>query len=143
MIFNFRFTKDAKTLDGHGADEFANAEHEHSTKDIVDLAEWAKAKSKPEYSYSEIKNTPSIPAAVAVKGNAESSYRTGNVNLTPANIGALATGGGTVSGNLEVTGELTNGGNTVLHSGNSAKVVIDTTAPSDTTGNVLFINTSA
>lgn len=30
----------------------------------------------------------SIPAAVAVKGNAESSYRTGNVNLTPANIGA-------------------------------------------------------
>ena len=29
-----------------------------------------------------------IPAAVAVKGNAESSYRTGNVNLTPANIGA-------------------------------------------------------
>lgn len=29
-----------------------------------------------------------IPAAVAVKGNAETSYRTGNVNLTPANIGA-------------------------------------------------------
>ena len=34
-----------------------------------------------------IKNKPSIPAAVAVKGNAESSYRTGNVNITPANIG--------------------------------------------------------
>lgn len=30
----------------------------------------------------------SIPAAVAVKGDAESSYRTGNVNLTPKNIGA-------------------------------------------------------
>ena len=29
----------------------------------------------------------SIPAAVAVKGDAESSYRTGNVNLTKANIG--------------------------------------------------------
>lgn len=27
-----------------------------------------------------------------VKGNAESSYRTGNVNLTPANIGAVPTG---------------------------------------------------
>lgn len=26
-----------------------------------------------------------------VKGNAESSYRTGNVNLTPANIGAVST----------------------------------------------------
>lgn len=31
----------------------------------------------------------------------------------------------------------------MLHTGNSAKVVIDTTAPNDTTGNVLFINTSA
>ena len=31
-----------------------------------------------------------IPAAVAVKGNSESTYRTGNVNLTAANIGAAA-----------------------------------------------------
>lgn len=44
-----------------------------------------------------------------VKGNAETAYRTGNVNLTPANIGAAATshthdylplGGGTLTGNL-------------------------------------------
>lgn len=41
-------------------------------------------------SYDDLSNKPSIPAAVAVKGNAESSYRTGNVNLTPANIGAAA-----------------------------------------------------
>lgn len=34
---------------------------------------------------------PSIPAAVSVKGNAESSYRTGQVNLTPANLGISAT----------------------------------------------------
>lgn len=34
-----------------------------------------------------IKNKPTIPAAVRVKGDAESSYRTGDVNLTPANIG--------------------------------------------------------
>lgn len=34
-----------------------------------------------------IKNKPTIPAAVRVKGNAESTYRTGDVNLTPANIG--------------------------------------------------------
>ena len=38
--------------------------------------------------YNSLSNKPSIPAAVAVKGNAESSYRTGNVNITPANIGA-------------------------------------------------------
>ena len=41
-------------------------------------------------SYNDLSNKPSIPTAVAVKGNAESSYRTGNVNLTPANIGALS-----------------------------------------------------
>lgn len=44
-----------------------------------------------------------------VKGNAETAYRTGNVNLTPANIGAAAVshthnylplGGGTLTGNL-------------------------------------------
>ena len=38
-----------------------------------------------------IKNKPTIPAAVAVKGNAEASYRTGNVNITPANIGITVT----------------------------------------------------
>ena len=40
-------------------------------------------------SYNDLSNKPTIPAAVAVKGNEESSYRTGNVNLTPANIGAI------------------------------------------------------
>lgn len=42
--------------------------------------------------YNDLLNKPSIPAAVAVKGNAEGSYRTGNVNLTPGNIGALPSG---------------------------------------------------
>lgn len=36
---------------------------------------------------TQILNKPTIPKAVAVKGNAETSYRTGNVNITPANIG--------------------------------------------------------
>ena len=35
-----------------------------------------------------------------VKGNAEDNYRVGNVNITPANIGALALTGGTISGNI-------------------------------------------
>ena len=39
-------------------------------------------------SYVDLSGKPTIPSAVAVKGNAESNYRTGNVNLTPANIGA-------------------------------------------------------
>ena len=37
-----------------------------------------------------------------VKGNSESSYRTGQVNLTAANIGAVALSGGTMTGNLIV-----------------------------------------
>ncbi len=42
--------------------------------------------------YNSLSNRPSIPAAVAVKGNAEGSYRTGNVNLTASNIGASELG---------------------------------------------------
>lgn len=38
-------------------------------------------------SYNDLSNKPTIPAAVAVKGDAEATYRTGNVNLTKANIG--------------------------------------------------------
>ena len=38
-------------------------------------------------SYNDLTNKPTIPPAVAVKGNAETAYRTGNVNLTPANLG--------------------------------------------------------
>ena len=53
-------------------------------------------------SYNDLSNKPTIPTAVAVKGNAESSYRTGNVNLTPANIGALPSSGGTLSGDLNL-----------------------------------------
>lgn len=51
-------------------------------------------------SYDDLSDKPTIPASVAVKGNAESAYRTGNVNLTPANIGAVAAvSGKTLSSN--------------------------------------------
>lgn len=53
-------------------------------------------------SYNDLSNKPTIPAAVAVKGNAESSYRTGNVNLTAENIGAIA-----LSGTTALAGEIT------------------------------------
>lgn len=35
-----------------------------------------------------------------VKGNEESSYRTGNINITCGNIGALSTSGGVISGSI-------------------------------------------
>ena len=59
-----------------------------------------------------------VNTITGVKGNAESSYRTGNVNLTPANIGAAAAththsylplSGGNVTGNVDVTGDVNAG----------------------------------
>lgn len=44
-----------------------------------------------------------IPPAVAVKGDRETNYRTGNVNLTPGNIGAVSKTGDTMTGDLTVT----------------------------------------
>lgn len=38
-------------------------------------------------SYNNLKDIPSIPEATAVKGDSENTYRTGNVNITKANIG--------------------------------------------------------
>ena len=50
---------------------------------------WAKANSKPTYTATEVGALPSSTVYVSgVKGNAESSYRSGSVNLTPANLGA-------------------------------------------------------
>lgn len=45
-----------------------------------------------------------VNSITGIKGNAESSYRTGNVNLTPANIGAVAKSGDTMTGNLAISG---------------------------------------
>ena len=71
-------------------------------------------------SYNDLSNTPTIPSAVAVKGNAESNYRTGNVNLTPANIGALALTGGTVTGNVRIAKTGTDSSvNSYLYLGNN------------------------
>lgn len=55
-------------------------------------------------SYTDLSNRPTIPAAVAVKGNAETNYRTGNVNLKPADIGASALGH--AHGNIQNGGTL-------------------------------------
>lgn len=71
---------------------------------------WAKAATKPSYTAQEVGALPDstpIPSKTSdltndsgflnsqtgvtgVKGNAENAYRQGNVNITPANIGAQA-----------------------------------------------------
>ena len=44
-------------------------------------------------------------SVAGVKGNAEESYRTGNVNLTPENIGSLSTSGGRMTGSIKMEGD--------------------------------------
>ena len=41
-----------------------------------------------------------------VKGNSETSYRVGNVNITPANVGALALTGGQLTGELQTSSNI-------------------------------------
>lgn len=48
-------------------------------------------------SYEDLTDKPIIPYATRVKGNSETEYRTGDVNLTPENIGALSIKGGSIS----------------------------------------------
>lgn len=51
----------------------------------------------------EIKNIAASSGVTGVKGNEEANYRTGNVNITPANIGAIASiEKGTASGVAEL-----------------------------------------
>ena len=51
----------------------------------------------------EIKNVAASSGVTGVKGNEETNYRTGNVNITPANIGAIASiEKGTASGVAEL-----------------------------------------
>ena len=61
-----------------------------------------------------------------VKGSAESSYRTGNVNLTAANVGAVAT-----SGNETVAGNKTFSGTTVLSPASTYTVSTGTVIPAN------------
>ena len=48
-----------------------------------------------------------VNTITGVKGGAESSYRTGNVNLTPTNVGAVAKSGDTMTGDLQFTSNIT------------------------------------
>lgn len=60
----------------------------------------------------------------SVKGNAESTYRTGEVNITPENVGAVPITGGNVTGVLTVTG------NTQYDSAQLRNVSMSTSEPS-------------
>lgn len=80
----------AKNLPNAGGNYIADFE-KLSMEDFIENA-WNPAMEKI---------IPNLFPFVRVKGNAETTYRTGDVNLTPANIGALPTTGGTIHGSEE------------------------------------------
>lgn len=84
---------DGTTLESNKTkwDDASSKKHEHSNKTALDqitsdkLSQW---------------DSLAASSVTGVKGNAETTYRKGNVNVTPANIGALPTTGGTITGNI-------------------------------------------
>lgn len=90
--------KKIKNVQFTQADERKNIESKETLQVLFGkIARWIADLKKVAFtgSYNDLENKPDIPAAVAVKGNAEKNYRTGNVNLTPDDIGALPIGGDT------------------------------------------------
>lgn len=82
-------------------------------------------------SYNDLSNKPSIPAAVAVKGNAESAYRTGNINITPANIGL---------GNVNNTADANKSVNYAASAGSVAYANVSGRPTFTLSGTTLYIN---
>lgn len=85
------------------------------------VTSWGSTLSDEKYpSEKLVKDTiDNLPPGTAVKGDAESEYRTGNVNLTPANIGAATASQGakadTAVQGVKVNGtELSKDGNNVV-----------------------------
>jgi hypothetical protein len=74
---------------GNGGKDVYDARRERgcSVRGVLDETPSKLHKVAVTGNYNDLENKPTIPAAVAVKGDAETNYRTGNVNITPANIG--------------------------------------------------------
>lgn len=69
---------------------------------MFDGTYWRMLASKTISKMKDIEAGAQVNTITGVKGNAESSYRTGNVNLTPVNIGAVDKTGDTMTGLLNM-----------------------------------------
>lgn len=63
-----------------------------ATKEVATTSEAGLMSASDKAKLDGIAAGAQVNSLTGVKGNAESSYRQGNVNLTPANIGAVSTG---------------------------------------------------
>lgn len=66
--------------------------HEHDNKSVLD-----------DITSESVEKWNNGSSLTGIKGDAEASYRRGNVNLTPANIGAVSTGGDTAENTTAFT----------------------------------------
>lgn len=80
-------TKEDKT----SYDSAVEKKHEHDNKSALDMITSEKIAGWNELSQNSV---------TGVKGNKEETYRTGNVNITPADIGAIDKSGDTMTGTL-------------------------------------------
>ncbi len=64
--------------------------HEHDNKSVLD-----------DITSESVEKWNNGSSLTGIKGDAEASYRRGNVNLTPANIGAVSTGGDTAENTVK------------------------------------------
>lgn len=115
-----------KYVDGNGLSHFWSL-----IKQKFVAKETGKGLSTNDYTAAEKNKLNGIEAGAqkntitGVKGNSESAYRTGQVNLTPANIGALAANANAVSASKlnakkTIDGVEFDGGANIIHYGESS-----------------------
>lgn len=99
----------SSTVNGHtvNSDVPANAKFTDTTYSTATTSAVGLMSTSDKTKLDGIAEGAQVNTVTGVKGNSESSYQTGNVNLTAANVGALPISGGTISGNLTVTGTIT------------------------------------
>lgn len=71
-----------------------------TTSDVATTTADGLMTSSDKVKLNGIASGAQVNTITGVKGNAESDYRTGNVNLTPTHIGALSLSGGTMKGSI-------------------------------------------
>ena len=89
FAFNFGLPRGSNGATGNGVESFEliSGDHSAGTTDIYRM-------TFTDGTYEDVSvynGADGTGAVTGVKGNAESTYRTGNINLTPANIGAVPT----------------------------------------------------
>lgn len=104
------------------------------------VTEWSETLSDDKYPSERLvkESLDNLPPGTAVKGDAENEYRTGNVNLTPANIGAATTAQG-AKADSAIQGVSVNGTALTPDSGN----VVDVSVPTSSNATPLMDGTAA